>query len=445
MIRNSFFILVFAFVYSTSFGQTFDTNTVNNSIIRKQIELISKNQNINADSTWNILKSWNNYPAIKLTGKDYLFVYVDSFYGEIPFKIFIPKNYQNNVHASLILMLHGAVGRSSFDKVYKKDSTEDEDIFFDYFSEQNTIIVRPFADPGKKFDWVVNRFKGKTNFTYNTLNGLIGRLKEFLNIDDNNVFALGHSDGADGAFALNVYKPSNFAGFVCYNSMLTNIFANDIYLKNSTNRPLYLVHSDLDDIRPIQQTRLVVNLLDSLKSQVIYKEYPGYQHYDKHLQKDMPFSATFINATNRNPFKKEIYWETDDYSNNSCDWLKITEFDTSLNNANWHNPINTVSYNKILKSYTAHSIPYYRNNKSAAVKASFINNTINIETSRVKEIELLISPIMVNLENPIDVIINGKQVFNAKVLSDKSYLINSFRNNFDRTVLWVTSIKLKVE
>ncbi|MCW3110567.1 MAG: hypothetical protein JWQ09_5073, partial [Segetibacter sp.] len=78
MIRNSFFIPVFTFIYSISFGQTFDPNTVNNSIIRKQIELISKNENINADSTWNILKSWNNYPAIKLTGKDYLFVYVDS-------------------------------------------------------------------------------------------------------------------------------------------------------------------------------------------------------------------------------------------------------------------------------------------------------------------------------------------------------------------------------
>lgn len=443
MIKNSFFILVFILFSLVSFAQAFDTNTLNNNLITKQVELINKDNSITADSTWNVLKSWNEYPEIQQTNKDYLFVYSDSFFGEVPFNIFIPKNYQNNVPATLVLMLHGAVGQSRFGNAYKKDTTKDDDIFFDYFSKQNIIIVRPFADVSKKFDWVVNRFKGNTNPTYNTLNNVVGRLKEFLNIDDNKVFAFGHSDGADGAFGLDVYKPSNFAGFVCYNSMLNNLFANDIYLQNSLNRPLYLVHSDLDDLRPIQQTRLIVKLFNSLNSPIIYKEYPGYQHYDKHLQKDLPFSSAFIDTTSRNPFNKNIYWETDDYSNNSCDWIRITEFDTSLNNANWHKAINTVSYDKVAKNYR--SDLYYTNDKSAVVKASCINNTINIQTSRVKVIELLISPKMINFKKPVHVNINGKTAFHNEVSFDKSFLINNFKKNFDRTALWVTSIKLKVE
>jgi hypothetical protein len=267
----------------------------------------------------------------------------------------------------------------------------------------------------------------------------------FLNVNDNKVFSFGHSDGSDGTFALDVYKPSSFAGFVCYNSMLSNIFANNIYLKNAINRPLYLVHSNLDDIRPIEQTRLIVNLLDSIQTPLTYKEYIGYQHYDKHLQKDLPYSLLFINTNSRNPFSKKIYWETDDYSNNSCDWIKITKFDTALSNSNWHIPLNTVSYDKRTKSYSSNPYPYYRNNKSASVSANCINNTIRVQTSRVNEIELLISPIMLHLENPIHVFINGKSVFNAKIAADKSFTMDSFTSNLDRTALWVASLKLKVE
>ena len=71
-----------------------------------------------------------------------------------------------------------------------------------------------------------------------------------------------------------------------YNSMLIVFNSYDLYLRNTVNRPLYIVHSDLDDLRPIQQTGLIIKILDSLKSPVLYKEYTGYQHYDKHLQKD---------------------------------------------------------------------------------------------------------------------------------------------------------------
>jgi predicted peptidase len=267
--KKTFITLGLIVCFLASFGQSFDSAVINSKVLQRQVELINRDNVITADSVWSIFKSWNRYPDIKQKNKDYLFVYHYTFFGEIPCKVFIPKTYRNDVPTTLVLMLHGAVGSSRFENAYKKDTTTYEDIFFDYFSKQNIIIVRPYADSKKKFDWVVNRFKGETNLTYDALTNLVRQLKSFLNINDNRVFAFGHSDGSDGTFALDVYKPSDFAGFVCYNSTLSNIFANDIYLKNSINRPLYLVHSDLDDIRPIEQTRLIVNLLDSIQTPLI--------------------------------------------------------------------------------------------------------------------------------------------------------------------------------
>ncbi len=52
---------------------------------------------------------------------------------------------------------------------------------------------------------------------------------------------------------------------------------------------------------------------------------------------------------------------------------------------------------------------------------------------------------MVDMKKPVQVIINGKPAFDKKVIADKDFLLNSFKSNYDRASLWVTSIKLKVE
>ncbi|MCW3116252.1 MAG: hypothetical protein JWM28_334, partial [Chitinophagaceae bacterium] len=396
----------------------------------------------------------NQYPAISVLNRYYLYLYKDSIFGDIPLQVFIPPNYNNTVASPLVLLLHGAVVMSSFKDAYK-DTTTDEDIFLSYFQKNDFVIVRPFADSKgpntdgtKLFDWVMNDFNGiknknKTNPTFSALATIVSRLKEVLNIDDNKVFAFGHSDGADGVFALQVYRPSLFAGFMVYNSMLTNLFAYDIYLRNTQNRPLYLIHSDLDDLRPIQQARDIVKILDSLKSPFLYKEYIGYKHFDKHLQIDIPYCYAWTKQISRNPFQKSLVWEMSDVTNNTCDWLKIIDIDTGLSQpARWHTELNAPLYNKRDGKYYG---SYYQLNKSGAVMALYNNNKFEITTSRVNEVELLISPIMVNLQNPVIVTINGKVVFDNKVTAQKDFLLNTFSNSFDRRALWVTSIKLKIK
>lgn len=446
------FIQILLLASFISYGQNPDTLPTENDILKKQIQRVNDNQDISADSAFNILTNWNKYPVIKNTKKWYLFFYKDSIFGTIPLRVYVPENYQNNVSSPAVLILHGAVVLSSFKDAYK-DTATDEDVSYSYFSKHNFIIIRPYADgygpnaSGKiNFDWVINRFNGsanrnKVNPTYQTLIAIINQLKQVLNINDDKVFAFGHSDGADGAFALEVYEPSIFSGFIVYNSMLKGIFSYDIYLRNTLNRRLYLVHSDLDDLRPIQQTRLIMKILDSLNSPVLYKEYIGYQHYDKHLQIDLPYSYEWMKGISRNPFQKNITWKISDSSYNTCDWLRVTQFDTNIEKASWQTELDTKLYNKRDKIYMDE--PYYDLNKSVAVKAYYNNNNFKISTSGVKEIELFISPVMVNLQNPIVVNVNGKEVFNKKIAADKAFLLKNFASTFDRKALWITSIKIK--
>jgi predicted esterase len=422
-----------------------------NAELEGQLAALRKDPGTTADAAWKRLTQWNTFPAIRETNRYYVFVHRDSVFGDVPVKVFIPKNYQATVSSPVVLILHGAVVLSSFKDAYKKDTVTDEDLFYRYFENRNFVVIRPYADgygphaDGTiKFDWVVNRFEKKPNPTFQTLGAIIAGLKHTVNIDDNRVYAWGHSDGSDGAFALQVYKPSGFAGFVAYNSMLTHMDASNIYLKNARNRPLYLVHSSLDHLRPIEQARAIARLLDSLGSPVQYKEYAGYKHYDKHLSQDLPLGYGWLTGISRRPFPKAIYWEASDNLYNRCDWLKITRLDTTLAGAPWHKLINTANYDKVAKKFE--DAPYYpKITKGGAVNATYKDNTFRLQTSRTEEVELLIHPEMVNLDKPVNVYLNGKLVFNQKVVADKTFLLNEFSRSADRRSLWVSSIQLKCE
>ncbi len=428
------------------FSQLPVLHTLKNEALQKQIQQLALDNAVSADSAWAVLSNWNNFAALENQGGQFLFELSDPVFGKVPMHVFVPVNYKPDRPFPMLLMLHGALGRSSFDQAYKRDDGNNEAFFFaSWFQKQGFIVVRPFADVERKFDWVANRFNsGNANKTFNSLENAIEQLKQVWNVDDSKVFAFGFSDGADGAFALDVYKPSLFAGFVAYNSLFGQFYTRDIFLKNVVNRPLYIIHSDKDEIRPVQQTRAIVSVFDSLGAHVLYKEYSGYKHFDEHIEKDLPFSTAYLKGLGRNCFAGSVYWETADTSKGRCDWIRIEGLDTGMRKAKWHRSINPKAYSTVDNSFE-NRLYYGELQQSAAVSARYNHNMFEIETSDVKGVEIFISPAMVNMNDPVIVNVNGKELFNAKVAPDKNFLINQFLQHYDRQALWIASIKLEVK
>lgn len=437
------YILVLSLIVLTNLktsAQMIDIKSLPKAGIEKHLQAILAEKGLTPDLIVKHIKDINDYPTLSEYKGQHIFSMSDSVYGTVPFKLYLPLNYDPSLPVPLILSLHGAVGLSKFSDAAKPDQQldKDDDPFYRMLCEKGFVVIKPYADPEKGFNWVADKFGQNENFTFNVLTRLISELKRSINIDDNKVFSFGHSDGSDGTFALEVYKPTMFAGFIAYNSMLTNIFSNKIYLENTVNRPLYLVHSDKDDLRPIEQTRAIVKLLDSLKTNVTYKEYLGYTHEDSHLQKDFANSLKFIAQTKRNPYPDTIYWETSSNLFKQCDWLMIKDWDSNLDPAVWHKSYNLPSYNKRTKSWDARN--YYQLDLSTAVKANYRNNIFTISTSRATKLEILISPQMVDFSKDVKVIVNNKTIYSSKVVADKSFIITQFSKDVDRKAIWLTSI-----
>lgn len=439
-------------------GQKVDLMSLsnNNNAIKRTID---NETNISTDSLIRLLANWSRFPTSYKTDQNYIFNFPDPFFGNVPMRLYIPKTYRADKKTPLILILHGAVQLSSFARLEPlnnsqqiRNESDDDDIFFDYFKKQNYIILRPVADPAKKFNWVINSFNDplhsgpsspeNVNLTFSCIVNAIIKLKRNLNIDDSRVFAFGHSDGADGAFGMEMFQPNLFAGFLIYNSMLTVLRANNIYLHNAQNSSSYIVHSDLDDLRPIQQTKAIVAILKELNAKVVFKEYDGYKHFDNHLKIDLPFANKFILNTIRNPIPPNIYWESNNHVDNQCFWLRVDSFDLSLPKKNWQTESNLDLYNKIDKIWM--KFKYYDNGPGYAIKASYRENTFKIDCSRVEAFHILISNEMVDLQKPIKVYANGRLVFEKIVKPNREFIESTFEKYFDRDCIWINSLKIDV-
>lgn len=92
-----------------------------------------------------------------------------------------------------------------------------------------------------------------------------------------------------------------------------------------------------------------------------------------------------------------------------------------------------------------YSDAFIYNKPSGAVKAQYCGNEFSIQTSCVKEVAIYLHPDMVNFENPIKVIINDEEIYNQKVEPDKEFILENFRENYDRTALWCKKLVFEIE
>ncbi|HHE65014.1 MAG TPA: PDZ domain-containing protein [Bacteroidetes bacterium] len=81
---------------------------------------------------------------------------------------------------------------------------------------------------------------------------------------------------------------------------------------------------------------------------------------------------------------------------------------------------------------------------SGAVKARYYGNHFEIEASRISQVAIYIHPEMINYDIPVDININGQQVFNEMIEIDSEFMQKNFKENQDRKALWTNRIVLNL-
>ncbi len=384
------------------------------------------------------LQHWNPYQPISSIN-NYLFLYQPiNNSKKAPYTVLLPNNYNPQKAYPLLVVLHGAVfmqddlqpyADSSATRYYHRHFTK-------YASQANMIVVYPNAS--RKYNWVY------PDSGFRVTPDIIHYLKQFINIDDNAVYITGHSNGATGSFGYLLKQPSLFAGFSGMNTQPI-IRTGGTFLLNARNRNFYNIATDKDYYYPPAANDSISKLAHQLNINWTVDMQKGFPHWFPQFDTaDVPVKKMFASMLSyqRNPFQNTLYWECDNIQYGRCDWLSITRLDTLQQRAKWHLQYNfTIPYwidnmnpDKIIDSSSA-GFRYPR--QSGAVQATYAANVFRIESSCVQSLRIFLSPQMIDFSKPVAVWINGKKVFDKKVQYNKTFMLQNFREQFDRKAIWV--------
>lgn len=413
--------------YLASINDT--TKRINHSLLLDSVSIkaVVKNKSAKALAKW--IKSFNAYPAPPV--KDHWTLYHITIKDtmSVPFLVYIPKDYNPAKKHFLFVYLHGAVSnRSAFgvkSQVPKWEAGVLKKPLLD-----NAIIIYAFAY--KKLNWLQH------HDAFEAIEKEVAFTKSIYNIDDNRVYIGGHSDGARGAFWFAINKPTTFAAFLglCY---FPAVYTGNTSLGNTRNgHPFYGISAKDDRLFPVATVTDIYNFTKGIGGNWENVVLKG----DHGLPSDNPDSTFFMYdklfKQVRNTIPKQIVWETDDVRNGRCDWLEITQLDTTAEKAEWHqelNPTVTKADGKTGK--------YVLNKKrSGAVKATIEGNVIRIQQSRVKELVIYLTPELADLKKPLKIYVNNKLVYEKIATADKKMMLHEFLKTSDRNSIVTSMIKI---
>jgi predicted esterase len=420
-------------VRKTYLAQLNDTSLhINHSLISDSSQIAKQTKGKSATALIKWINEFNQYPVsqLKNAGAAYHLKINDTL--TVPFYVYVPAGYNPLKKTPLYIFLHGGVSRrptflSSF-MFYSTDKT-----ILQKPIEKDAIILYPAAR--KDINWLYHQT------AFEAIIKEVSFVKSLYNIDDNRVYIAGHSDGAIGTFWMATHKPSLFASFLGFNYNPQSYFNNTLVgnLRNT---------SSFYGVSAINDGTFNIDLVTHIKDygQQIGANWKAFTLKGEH---GLPYDDTAAVAfaydslfnKKRNPFPKQLKWETDDVANGRYYWLEINKLDTLKEKASWQQAYNPPDINLNGKNRTLN----FNKHRTGALIAQVQGNTVRIKQSRVKEITFYALAGIFDTTKPVKIYVNDKQVFNALIKPDTKDILDEFIKTKDRTMIVLKKLKFQVE
>jgi len=243
---------------------------------------------------------------------------------------------------------------------------------------------------------------------------LVDEVLRTFNVDTNRVYLTGFSNGGTGTLFFASWWPYRLAAAASL--MGAGAYppeAEAPLLLNVTGLPLLFAHGVKDDVIAAPTTRDTVRQLLELdpRSPVETHMLKGRGH-DLWLGNDDGLTIPFFQRHVREVFPRSIEFQTRDLEFPRHYWVEILD----------------------------------KGNGVAEVRAEIsADNTIIIETSRVKRLRLLLRRELLPRPGPLRVRINGKQVFSAALEPDCGLLVRSMGETADPFLAYSSELTFDVK
>jgi hypothetical protein len=263
------------------------------------------------------------------------------------------------------------------------------------------------------------------------LSAIVDALKRTYNIDENRVVLSGVSDGATGAYYIAMRDTTPFASFLPLNGfimVLANSEIDDgrIFPNNLRNKPLFVVNGGRDPLYPTANVEPYTRRLMAGGVAIDYHPQPDGEHNTRWWPQVKDVFEKFVTDHPRDPDPDKLTWEAADVStHNRAHWLVITQLGGAPGEAKESNQLFNEAKN------------------AGRVDLVRSGNTVQASTKGVAAFTLLLSPEKFDFNQPVKVIANGREIFNARVPRSVKTLMTWAARDNDRTMLYGAELTLR--
>jgi predicted peptidase len=206
----------------------------------------------------------------------------------LPYRLFVPKDYDKNKPYALIVFLHGAGERGD-----NNESQLGHAQFLRFASDEvqakhPSIIVAPqcpatrLKDDSDQHKWTQINWSAKepqpTNpepsYSMRMMFEIVDALEKEFHIDPQRRYITGLSMGGYGTFDALIRRPNYWAAGVPICGGMDNSRAADI-----AHIPVWIFHGDKDTAVPVERSRTAVDALKKAGGEPKYTEYKDHGHF----------------------------------------------------------------------------------------------------------------------------------------------------------------------
>ena len=275
------------------------------------------------------------------------------------------------------------------------------------------------------------------------LNAIVDVLKRTYNIDENRVALSGVSDGGTGAYYIAMRDTTPFASFLPLNGfimVLANAEISDggIFANNLRDKPLFVVNGGRDRLYPISNVEPFTRHLMAGGVFIDYHPQPEGEHNTRWWPEVKDAFEKFVADHPRDPHPDKLTWEARSGSaNNRAHWLVIDQFGAAPGEKD------LPDLNVFAEDGPGETL-FDKAPATGRVDLVRKGNTVEATTKGVASFTLLLSPDKFDLSQPVRVVANGREVFNARVQPNLKTLMKWAARDNDRTMLYAAELSLKL-
>lgn len=321
---------------------------------------------------------------------------------ESGFFYYVPKSYKPDQPHPLILFMHGG----EFEKMgpYPRWRAHLKEILgwmlTGGMGEDYLIAVPATPEGYAKESW--------RRVVFATMR----KMKEKFRVDDNRILLGGGSMGAFGVWEAALFHGDRLAGII----PCSGGYSYDDWLPNCRNMGVLLAHGAKDPVCQPENSRNNHAKLKDLGIPTLYKEFPKNGHA-------IPYWDVFKQAREwfkdrpRQPYPKRLTWLAPDPA----------FFPTSANADRWF------------------WLTVTGKEKNASIDAEIgAENTIALTTKGVTALKIRLNDRLIDMEKPVNIVVNGKSVKSVKVPRSARFLIGGCEDFLDRGMLFANEIDVVI-